>query len=71
MNWFMRIWNRWRYRPTLQDFWGPEDGQKIVGLIQFQDMIVVASEYRVYVMTRGHKALWDLEIQQIANQTRR
>lgn len=71
MNWLIRIWNRWRYRPTLQDFWKPDDGCKIVSTTQFRDVIVVATEWGIYVITPGKRMLWDWEIQKIAVDNRR
>jgi hypothetical protein len=70
MNWLKRIYNRWRYRPTLQDFWRPSPGEKIVSTTQFQDVVIVATEYGVYVITPGQRVLWDWEIQKIAVQAR-
>ena len=66
MNWLIRIWNRWRYRPTLQNFWSPETGQKIVSMVPWRDLVVVATEYDVYVISAGHKVLWEAEVQMIA-----
>lgn len=70
MSRLLRLWNRWRYRPTLQDFWGPEDGTKIVSLLPWRDHVIVATEYKVYIITAGHQVLWEAEIQQIAHLVR-
>lgn len=70
MNWLRRIYNRWRYRPTLQDFWKPGPGEKIVSTTQFRDVVIVATDNGVYVITPGHMPLWDWEIQKIAAQAR-
>jgi hypothetical protein len=59
-----RVW----YGPTLLDMWRPPaDAGRIVSVVQWRDLVVIACEYGVYVVSHGqtHFDLIDVQFQKI------
>ena len=52
-------------------FWTPpEPGERILGLTKYQDMIVVATDCGVYVISPPGRGLMDHEVRKISHDVR-
>lgn len=47
-------------------FWAPPAGERILGMREYQDMIVIATTDGVYVMTPDGRALDDYTVRKIS-----
>ncbi len=54
-------------REGVEHFWTPPPGERLLGMVRFKDMIVVATDGGVYVITDHSKPFPDLDIRKITS----
>jgi len=52
-------------REGVEHFWTPPPGERLLGMVRYQDMIVVATDGGVYIITDHGKPLPDWEVRKI------
>ena len=46
-------------------FWSPPKGEKVLGITLYEDLLVIATDFGIYVMSKDNKVLDDYIIRRI------